>query len=114
MNPTPGQVYWAYRDKRRPVIVVSRNSLNSGNRIVVVPLTSARLEERRSLRNCVLLDPRRHGLPKACVAQTELIATIDMRDLIVNEGPITTIDGETLRRLVRAIGYMMDAECEPA
>lgn len=114
MNPTPGQVYWGYRDKRRPVIVVSRESLNQGDQVVVVPLTSAGVEERRSLPNCVFLDPRKHRLPKPCVAQTEAIATIHHQDLTLDEGPITTIDGETMRELIRAIGYTFDAECEPA
>ena len=114
MTITPGQVYWSvHRDKSHPVVVVSRDSLNLGTRVVVVPLTTARLEERRSLKNCVYLDPRKHGVPKPCVAHTEAIASIPTDELTVDQGPITTINDETMRELVRAIGYMFGAECEP-
>lgn len=107
-------MYWAYHDKRRPVIIISRRSLNQGDRVVVVPLTSSRLEERRKLRNCVSLNPHKHGVPKECVAQTDAIAVIHVQDLIFDEGPIATLDGETMRELIRAVGYVIEAECEPA
>lgn len=81
---------------------------------MVVPLTTARLEERRVLPNCVLLTPERHGVPKRCVAQADRISVISMSDLVHEDGVITELDGEAMRELIRAIGFVIEAECEPS
>jgi len=114
MTLRPGEVYWAFSDKRRPVVVVSREELNRGDYVVVLPLTSAQLALRRSLPNCVAIPGRTYGL-KDCVAQAEMISILFHSDLVeLANGPVATLSGETMREIVRAIGFVMQAECEPA
>ncbi len=113
MTPEPGQVFWAFHDKRRPVIVVSRHELNAGDYVVVVPLTSARLEDRRKQPNCVALDSQRHHVPKSCVAQAEAIAVLPKSDLDLSEGPVSVLDDSAMRDVIRAIGNVISACCEP-
>lgn len=111
----PGDIYWAYVDERerRPVIVVSREELNRGHYVTVVPVTSAKLETRWHLPNCVPLRAGDHGLEKDCVAKAESIASLHQSYLDLETGVIGTIDVESVRNLTRAIGYVISAECEP-
>lgn len=107
-----GQIYLANlgNDDKHPVLVVSREGLNRGNDVVGIPLTSKKFEKRRALRNCVPFLKGEFGLWKDCVAQAELIQQIrvnDLRDLV------GTVDDETMRDVVRAIGCVIDADCEP-
>jgi mRNA-degrading endonuclease toxin of MazEF toxin-antitoxin module len=113
MTPTPGEIYLAYQDKRRPVVVISREELNRGDYLVVIPLTTAKWETRQWLPNCVLLEANKHRLPKTCIAQTEMISFVPKADLGLLDGPVTTLDDDTMRNLVRAVGYVMVADCEP-
>ena len=53
------------------------------------------------------------GLPKACVAQAEKLTTLNMTELEVHEAPMGQLDDQRLRDLIRAIGHVLDAECEP-
>ena len=114
MTPRPGEVYWAFSDKRRPVVVVSREELNRGDYVVVLPLTTARLEVRRKLPNCVPIQGAKYGL-KDCVAQAEMISTLSRSDLLDPEkGPVAKLDDEMMRSLIRALGYVVRAEFKPA
>jgi len=114
MTPRPGEVYWAFSDKRRPVVVVSREELNRGEYVVVLPLTTARLEVRRKLPNCVSIHGAKYGL-KDCVAQAEMISALSRSDLLdAEKGPIAKLDDEIMRNLVRAVGHVIRAEFKPA
>jgi mRNA-degrading endonuclease toxin of MazEF toxin-antitoxin module len=113
MVPKQGEVYWAFRDKKRPVVVVSREELNRGRYVLISPLTTARLDVRRGLPNCVYLEGRKYSL-KDCVVQTELLTHLPVEDLEIDGGPISTLDGELVREIVRAVGFVMAAECEPS
>src|SRR5207249_7729456 len=78
----PGDVYIAHLiPKDRPVIIISREELNRGDYVVAIPLTSARIEERESLGNCVRLRAGEFGLTKDCVAQAEMISFLPKSDL---------------------------------
>ena len=58
-RPKQGDVWWAsfYEGGERPAIVVSRNELNRGRLVLVVPCTSSRIEQRAAYSNHVLLPP---------------------------------------------------------
>lgn len=73
MGPKPGEIYWALVEgpSPRPVVVASREQLNSGSYVIVVPFTSARLGERWGLPNCVPVRAGQFGLEKKCVAQVD-------------------------------------------
>lgn len=113
LTPRPGDIYWAYHgsDQRRPVVVVSREDLNRGLYVVVVPFTSTRLSERQRLPNCVPIHAGSFGLTKDCVAQAEAIGTMK-KDLLDPE-PLDQLTDTVLRDIVRAIGNSISADCEP-
>ena len=113
--PSPGELYWAYFESEdpRPIIIVSQRKLNLGKYVVVVPLTSTNLEKRWNLPNCVSFKAKSFGLPMDCVAQCEAITFIEKEFIILNTGPIGTLDGEKWRLLLHAIGYVVCAVCEP-
>lgn len=115
MPPRPGEIYWAHVDETepRPVVIVSREELNRGDYVTVVPVTSTRLRTRRHLPNCVPLRAGRYGLGKDCVAQGESIASLHRSYLDLRTGAIGSLNHEAMRDLVRAIGYVISADCEP-
>ncbi len=115
MLPRPGEIYWAYSREggRHPVVVVSREELNRGDYVIAVMVTSTKLETRWNLPNCVPFRAGQFGLPKNCVAQGETITYVPRCDLELETGPVGSLDPETTRDLIRAIGYVISADCEP-
>jgi mRNA interferase MazF len=108
-----GEIYLADLDDagRRPILVVSREALNRGRYVVFVTFTTARLDERRALPNCVFFRRGEFGLTADCVAQCETIAGTEIERL--DATPIGEVDDETLRNVIRAIGNVIGSECEP-
>src|SRR5215831_3951380 len=110
----PGEVYMADFPAagRHPVIIVSREDLNRGRYALVVVCTSARFAVRRSLPNCVPFRAGQFGLTRDCVAQCENILSIEKSQPDLASGPIGVLDVIVLRDLVKAIGYVMESDCE--
>jgi mRNA-degrading endonuclease toxin of MazEF toxin-antitoxin module len=98
---------------RRPVLVVSRESLNRGRYVTVVAFTTGRLGERRGQPNCVPFRETEFGLTADCVAQCETIASIPVSQLDTAGGAIGELDAMTLRTVVKAIGFVIESDCEP-
>jgi mRNA-degrading endonuclease toxin of MazEF toxin-antitoxin module len=97
-----------------PVIVVSREVLNRGRYALVVPCTSSRFTLRSKLANCVPFPAGKFGFTVDCVAQCENMLSIDLTQLDLEAGPRGILDDESLRNLVKAIGYVIESDCEPA
>jgi mRNA-degrading endonuclease toxin of MazEF toxin-antitoxin module len=112
---SPGEIYMAdlLEAGRRPVLVVSRESLNRGRYIVVVAFTTARLAERRRMGNCVSFRAGEFGLVSDCVAQCDTIASVAADEIDTASGPVGMLDELTMRNIVQAIGAVIGAECEP-
>jgi len=110
-----GEIYWALTPdgKKRPVIVVSRDDLNRGDYAVCVLITSAHVERRRDLPNCVPFRAGEYGLDRDCIAQAEAVTFLELHDLDTSSGPIGVLDGDRLRALVHALGHVLDSDCEP-
>ena len=53
------------------------------------------------------------GLAKDSVAQCENIFTVELNLLDFDSGPLGQLDEDTMQKIVRAIGYVMEADCEP-
>ncbi|MBI2930056.1 MAG: type II toxin-antitoxin system PemK/MazF family toxin [Planctomycetes bacterium] len=70
-----------YEGGERPAIVVSRNDLNRGRLLLMVPCTSSRVQERRSLPNHVYLPQGVAGLAAESIAQTHLIQPVEREAL---------------------------------
>lgn len=110
----PGEIYITDTEfGPRPMIVVSREELNRGNYVVGVLCTSARFSERSALPNCVPFKSGEFGFTKDRTAQAEAISFFRKADIHMDEGPIGMLTDAALRDLIRAIGYLMDADCEP-
>lgn len=111
---SPGEIYWADFPNagRHPVIVVSAEQFNRGGYTTVVPVTSRHFERRRHLSNCVPFLKGEFTFSENCVAQAENILTLHMSDLDVDSGCVGKLDVDTLGRLIRAIGRVLDADCE--
>lgn len=111
----PGGIYWAdFRDQgRHPVIVVSRKSLNNGDSVLAVICTSAKFAVRCNLPNCVPFRAGECGFERDCVAQCENLLTIRKDILETETGRIGILNEIGFREVIRAIGYVVDADCEP-
>jgi len=110
----PGEVYIADFPEAgpHPVIVVSREDLNRGRYALVVVCTSSRFAVRSQLPSCVPFQAGQFGFTATCVAQCENILSIDKRQLDLSAGPIGVLDEGALRDVVKAIGYVIESDCE--
>src|SRR5438034_11645120 len=96
-----------------PVIVVSREELNRGRYALVVVCTSARFAVRSKLPNCVPFRAGQFGFTADCVAQCENMLSIDKAQLDATAGLVGRLDDLALRNVIKAIGYVIEADCEP-
>jgi mRNA-degrading endonuclease toxin of MazEF toxin-antitoxin module len=105
--PCQGEVWLACLTDgpERPAIVVSRNELNRGRLVLVVPCTTARVRERAALPNHVLLRQGEAGLPAESVAQAHLIQHLDAALLVRRLGRLCA---ERLAEVLLAIAWSVD------
>jgi mRNA-degrading endonuclease toxin of MazEF toxin-antitoxin module len=94
-----------------PVIVVSREDLNRGDRVVAVLCTSQKFALRSALPHCVPFQAGQFGFTKDCVAQCENIFLVAKDSL--DATPIGTLSDVALRDVIKAIGHVIDSDCEP-
>lgn len=110
----PGGIY-GYDDPRiapHPVVVLSREDLNRGGRVVAAIITSTKFAARAALANCVALRAGQFGLTKDCVVQGESVFAASVAHLDVSS-PVGRLDDVTFREVIKAVGYVMDSDCEP-
>src|SRR5262249_16771358 len=94
----PGEIYWVdLATGRRPGIVVSRESLNQGNYVVMVLCTTKRFAIRSRLPNCVPFQAGDFGMPSDCVAQCEAIYALEKGEIDIASGTIGRLDATRLR-----------------
>src|SRR5689334_3846357 len=110
----PGEIYMADFGLAgsRPVIVASREALNRGRYMLVVPCTSSRFDLRSKLANCVPFRAGEFGFTADCVAQCENMISIDRDQLDLAAGPRGVLDEAALRRLIKSIGHVIEADCK--
>ena len=95
------------------MVVVSREDLNRGDYVVAAVITSAKFAVRSKLANCVPLSAGQFMMTKDCVVQGETVSPVPIDQLDLAGGPVGTLDDATLRDVIKAIGYVMEADCEP-
>src|SRR5437667_3835677 len=95
------------------VVVVSREELNRGSYVPGVVCTSARFALRKTLANCVPFRAGQFGFTSDCVAQCENILSIETSQLDMVAGAIGVLDDLALRDVIKAIGYVIESDCEP-
>jgi mRNA-degrading endonuclease toxin of MazEF toxin-antitoxin module len=111
----PGEIYWVSIEGAdpHPAVVVSRESLNRGAYVLATIITSAKLETRRRLPNCVPLAAGECGLSKDCVICAESMTIVGIDEIDFDRGMIGALEEEHQRSLIRAIGYVIEGDCEP-
>jgi len=111
----PGEIYLADipPGQQHPVVVVSREELNRGDYVVAALVTSQRFAVRSKLANCVPLLCGQFGMTQDCVIQAEMAGPIHKDLLDLAAGRVGQLDDLTLRDVIRAIGYVLDSDCEP-
>ena len=109
----PGEIYWADLEfaGRHRVIILSRELLNRGHTVLAVPCTSQSFAKRSKLANCVPFQSGRFGFTEPTIAQCENVQIIEKQ--LLDPDPIDQNSDEALRDLIRALGYVVEAECEP-
>ena len=76
-------------------------------------ITSQRFAVRSKLANCVPILAGQFGMSRDCVIQAETTGPIH-KDLIdLAAGYVSQLDDLTMREVVKAIGYVLDSDCEP-
>lgn len=110
----PGEIYMADFGAAgpHPVIIVSREDLNRGRYALVVVCTSARFAVRSSLPNCVAFRAGEFGFTADCAAQCENMLSIDKNQVDMAAGPLGKLDDISLRDVIKAIGYVIESDCE--
>ena len=105
--PKQGEIWWAsfFEGWERPSIVVSRNELNRGRLVSVVPCTSSRVQERAPYPNHVLIPSGTGELTRDTIAQTHLIQPIEVSYL---ERKMGKLNIEQLAEILLAIAWSID------
>jgi hypothetical protein len=68
---------------------------------------------RSTLPTCVPFQARQFGFTADCVAQCENVLSLEKGQVDLASGPIGALDELAFRAVVKAIGYVLDADCEP-
>ncbi len=53
------------------------------------------------------------GFTTDCVAQCENLLSIDLAQIDFSTGPLGSLDEMAFRDVIKAIGYVMESDCEP-
>lgn len=111
----PGEIYMADFEQAglHPAIVISREDLNRGRYVLAVVCTSARFSVRSTLPNCVPFRAGQFGFTTDCVAQCENMLSIEKAQLDLAAGPVGVLDELALRDVIKAIGHVIESDCEP-
>ena len=80
-----GEVWWAKLDKRRPVVLLSRDEAYDVRAMVIVAPATTTV---RGFAVEVALGPK-EGLPKKCVVNTDWLVTVPKADLVERVGTLS-------------------------
>jgi mRNA-degrading endonuclease toxin of MazEF toxin-antitoxin module len=92
-------------------VVLSREELNRGKQVLAAMITSTRLNVRSRLPNCVFLHSGEFGITQDCVVQCENVVAIETEEL--RGEPVGRLDTAMMREVLKALGYVFDANYEP-
>jgi mRNA-degrading endonuclease toxin of MazEF toxin-antitoxin module len=79
----------------------------------MVLCTTKHFAVRSKLPNCVPFHAGEFVLPSDCVAQCEAIYALNKGEIDIVLGVIGRLDAARLRGVVKAIGDVIDSDCEP-
>jgi mRNA-degrading endonuclease toxin of MazEF toxin-antitoxin module len=106
-HPQQGEIWLTlFREGwERPAIIVSRNELNRGTTLLVVPCTSSQVETRAAYPNNVLLLAGTGGLSRDSVAQTHLVQPVGLSLLLERMG---SLNDEQLAEVLLGLAWVVD------
>ena len=106
-QPRQGEVWLVHFHEgwERPSIVVSRNELNRGALILVVPCTSSEVARRAAFANHVFLPRAVAGLSRDSVAQAHLVQPAHTSWFMRRLG---ALDREKLGEVLRSVAWVID------
>jgi mRNA-degrading endonuclease toxin of MazEF toxin-antitoxin module len=115
MTLRPGEIYYADfgGDPDHRAVIVSREDLNRGTYVMTVPFTTQHFEKRSRESYCVVFRAGEFGCTKDCVARADQMGATHISELQLDRGLIDTLDDMKFREIIKAIGYVLDSECEP-
>lgn len=90
--------------KERPLLIVSRDDLNRGQSVLVVPFYSQQLDKRREFKSCVFFNAGESGLDKDCVAKCDEVGVFDRLEL---GGKIGRASADKMEAIVEAIRWVI-------
>lgn len=105
--PKQGEIWRAifHPGWERPAVVVSRDDLNRGKLVLIVPCTSSRVEERAAYANHVFIPAGVGGLTHDTIAQAHLIQPIETDYL---ETKLGELNSEQLAGILLAVAWTID------
>jgi len=95
-----GEVWWAKVDKKRPVVLVSRNEAYQVRSLVIAAPATTTV---RGYAVEVKVG-RREGLPRECVINCDWLVTLPKEDLLERAGALS---GPKLRQLDDALRFAL-------
>ena len=98
-----GQVWWARVDKRRPVLLLSREEAYTVRRRVIAAEVTTTIR----INPATVELRRRDGMPEDCVANCDNLLTVNRDDLIEY---ITTLGAELMTRIDLAVLFALGLE----
>ena len=98
-----GEIWWAKLDKRRPVVLVSRQEAYEVRALVIVAAVSTTA---RGYAVEIKLG-RAEGLPRACVVNCDWLVTVPKQDLLERAGLLTA---SKLQLLDQALAFALGLE----
>ncbi len=116
-GPKRGELYRLKKrgadGKARPVLVVSRDALNRGHSLLVVPFYSQQLDQRSTLPWCSLFQIGEGGLDRKCVAKADELSRIDKLLVDLAAGPIGQFNPAQMGRVVEAMLWALQLDRDP-
>jgi mRNA interferase MazF len=100
-----GEVWWAKVDKRRPVVLVSREEAYMVRSLVIAAPATTTIRGHA----VEVKVGRREGLPRECVVNCDWLVTLPKEDLLERAGTLT---GQKLRQLDDALRFALGLDTD--
>lgn len=111
--PQRSELYWIPLEfeedgeKARPIVIVSRDELNRGDRVLAVPFYSQQVEKRAKQSWCAQFKAGEGGLKKDCVAKGDEIQLIDPIEILWRRGRLGRFSADQMNRVITAVRHAL-------
>lgn len=104
----PGELYYLKRDsadKRRPIVIMSREELNRGYTVLAIPCSASHVEKKRKRQSCAFFQKGEGGLRFDSVAMADKIALVEKSEILLSGGPIGMFNDNQMQRIFAALQW---------